>query len=207
MSESKRRSLEAIGDSRVIPGEPGARDPGSGDVPHERHWVPAFAGTTVSFAMRINDAVFGALLLLLGVVILVHVQAFPKIPGQQVGPALFPGLVAFGLAVCGVLLMVSGYRKRATEPWYETAEWMRSGRHFVSFAAIVGGVMAYVLLANVVGFLIVAPVLLWIWFTVLGVRSGTAIVVATVGTVVIWYAFYKLLRVPLPWGVLTGVAF
>lgn len=157
--------------------------------------------------MKISDAIFGAILLLLGVAILAHVQAFPKIPGQQVGPALFPGLIAIGLAACGVLLIVSGYRKRAAEPWYETAEWMRSGRHFVSFVAIVGGVAAYVLLANAIGFLIVAPVLLWLWFTVLGVRRIAALVVAIGATLVIWYSFYKLLRVPLPWGVLTGYAF
>ena len=96
--------------------------------------------------MNINDAVFGALFLLLGVMVLVHVQGFPKIPGQPVGPALFPGLVAAGLAVFGVLLIVSGIRRRAEQPWYETAEWMRSGRHFIAFAAIVGGVVAYVLL-------------------------------------------------------------
>ena len=157
--------------------------------------------------MKINDAVFGALFLLLGVMVLVHVQGFPKIPGQPVGPALFPGLVAAGLAVCGVLLIVSGIRRRAEQPWYETAEWMRSGRHFIAFAAIVGGVVAYVLLATHVGFLLVAPVLLWIWFSVLGVRPVRAIVVAVAASLVIWYAFYKLLRVPLPWGLLTGSAF
>ncbi len=157
--------------------------------------------------MKINDAIFGALFLLFGLVVVVHVQAFPKIPGQQVGPALFPGLVAAALAVCGVLLIVSGVRSRKTEPWYETADWMRSGRHAIAFFAIAGGMAAYVLLAESVGFLIVAPILLWVWFTVLGVRRGTAIVVAIVATLVIWYAFYKLLRVPLPWGVLTGVAF
>ena len=157
--------------------------------------------------MKINDAVFGALFLLLGVMVLVHVQGFPKIPGQPVGPALFPGLVAAGLAVCGVLLIVSGIRRRAEQPWYETAEWMRSGRHFIAFAAIVGGVVAYVLLATHVGFLLVAPVLLWIWFSVLGVRPVRAIVVAVAASLVIWYAFYKLLRVPLPWGPLTGSAF
>ncbi|MEO8487115.1 MAG: tripartite tricarboxylate transporter TctB family protein [Betaproteobacteria bacterium] len=157
--------------------------------------------------MKISDAVFGAVFLLVGVVVVVHVQAFPRIPGQQVGPGLFPGLVAAGLAVCGVILIVSGYRKRATEPWLETAEWMRSGRHFVAFAAIVGGVVAYVLVAESVGFLIVAPILLWLWLTVLGVRRGTAVVVAIVATLVIWYAFYRFLRVPLPWGVLTRFAF
>jgi len=157
--------------------------------------------------MKINDAIFGAVLLLLGVAILVHVQAFPKIPGQQVGPALFPGLIALGLAACGALLIVSGVRKRAGESWYETAEWMRSGRHVVAFVAIVSGVVAYVLLANAVGFLIVAPILLWIWFTVLGVRRIPALLIAVGTTFAIWYAFYKLLRVPLPWGVLTGIAF
>lgn len=153
--------------------------------------------------MKISDAIFGAVFLLVGLVAIAHVQGFPRIPGQQVGPALFPGLVAAGLAVCGVLLIVSGYRKRAAEPWAETADWMRSGRHFVAFTSIVGGVVAYVLVADAVGFLIVAPILLWLWFTVLGVRRGTAIVVAIAATLVIWYAFYRLLRVPLPWGILT----
>ena len=157
--------------------------------------------------MKISDAIFGAVFLLLGVVVLVHVQSFPRIPGQQVGPAMFPGVIAAAFAVCGVLLIISGVRHRAEQPWYETAEWMRSGRHFVAFVAIVGGVAAYVLMANVVGFLILAPVLLWVWFIVLGVRRVPAVVVALVATIVIWYAFYKLLRVPLPWGVLTGVAF
>ena len=157
--------------------------------------------------MKINDAIFGVVFLLLGVVVVVHVQAFPRIPGQQIGPAMFPGLTAAALAACGVLLIVSGVRHRAQRPWYETADWMRSGRHFIALAAIVGGVAGYVLLANAVGFLIVAPILLWVWFTVLGVRRGPAVVVAVIATLIIWYAFYKLLRVPLPWGVLTGMAF
>jgi putative tricarboxylic transport membrane protein len=157
--------------------------------------------------MKINDAIFGAIFLLLGIVVVVHVQAFPMIPGQQVGPALFPGLVAAGLAVCGALLMFSGIRNRATQPWYETADWLRSGRHLVGLVAIVGGVAAYVLFANTVGFLIVAPILLWIWCIVLGVDRLRALMVAVVATAIIWYAFYKLLRVPLPWGVLTGIAF
>ena len=157
--------------------------------------------------MKVNDAVFGAIFVLLGLVVLVHVQSFPRIPGQPVGPGLFPGLISVAFALCGLLLIVSGVRNRAEEPWYETAEWMRSGRHFISFGAIVGGVAAYVLLANTIGFLILSPVLLWLWFTTLGVRRVTAVVVAIIATLVIWYAFYKVLRVPLPWGVLKDYAF
>jgi len=157
--------------------------------------------------MKINDAIFGAVFLLLGVVILFHIQAFPKIPGQPVGPALFPGVLSAALAICGVLLIVSGIRLRNEQPWYETAEWMRSGRHFIAFAAIVAGVAAYVLFANSVGFLIVAPILLFVWLSVLAVRPLPALVVAVLATLLIWYAFYKLLRVPLPWGIMTGMAF
>ena len=54
---------------------------------------------------------------------------------------------------------------------------------------------------------IVAPLALFAMFIAFGVRPVTSVVVAIVGTLVIWYAFYKLLRVPLPWGVLTRFAF
>ena len=57
--------------------------------------------------MKLNDAVFGVLLLVLGVTILFVVQAFPKIPGQQVGPALFPGLIAAGLCIGGLILLAT----------------------------------------------------------------------------------------------------
>ena len=73
--------------------------------------------------MKINDAVFGALLLALGVGILWHVQSFPKIPGQDVGPGLFPGTIAAVLIVCAVLLIRSGVRDRAGRPWIEALPW------------------------------------------------------------------------------------
>jgi putative tricarboxylic transport membrane protein len=157
--------------------------------------------------MKINDAVFGAVFALLGAVILVHVQSFPNIPGQQYGAAIFPGLVAAGFVVCGVLLVMSGVRTRGEQRWFEAGDWMASRRHVAAVLAIVVGVVAYMLLADRVGFLIVAPLLLLLWFRVLGVRWGPALVSAVITTVVIWFAFYRLLRVPLPWGVLTPYAF
>ena len=63
--------------------------------------------------MKLNDAVWGALLILFSAAILVHVQGFPTIPGQKVGPALFPGLLAAGLAVCAVILIGKGIAARA----------------------------------------------------------------------------------------------
>ena len=157
--------------------------------------------------MKINDAIFGALLLALGVGILWHVQSFPKIPGQDVGPGLFPGTVAAALIVCPVLLIRGGIRNCGGRPWLELLPWVGSRRHAWAFVSVVGTTIAVILLSNRVGFLIVAPLALFAMFIAFGVRTVTAVVVAIAGTAVIWYAFYKLLRVPLPWGVLERFAF
>jgi putative tricarboxylic transport membrane protein len=157
--------------------------------------------------LKINDAVFGALLILLGIAVLVAVQGYPRIPGQNVGPSLFPGMVATVLVVCGALLVVSGIRARHDAGWLAALPWLRSPPHVARFAVIVGAVVAYILLAGSLGFLIVAPLALLAMFLAFGVRPVTAVVVALVASVLIWYAFYKLLRVPLPWGILERFAF
>ena len=157
--------------------------------------------------MKINDAVFGALLLALGVGILWHVQSFPKIPGQDVGPGLFPGTIAAALIACAILLIRGGVRDRAGRPWIELLPWVASRRHAWAFVSLVGTAIALILLSNSVGFLIVAPLALFAMFIAFGVRPVTAAVIAVVGAAVIWYAFYKLLRVPLPWGILERFAF
>ena len=157
--------------------------------------------------MKINDGVFGALLLVLGLSLLVQVQSFPKIPGQNVGPALFPGLAAGALVVCALMLILSGLRARPETAWFEALPWARSPRHAWAFVAVVGATIGYIVLAERIGFLIVAPLALFAMFIAFGVRRVTSVVFAIIGTLIIWYAFYKLLRVPLPWGVLTRFAF
>lgn len=157
--------------------------------------------------MKLNDAVIGAILVVLGLAVIVHVQGFPRIPGQAVGPGLFPGLIAAGLAVCGALLIASGVRHRAAQPWFVAGDWARSTRAIVSVATVVVAVVAYIALADLAGFLIVAPIVLVGLFVVFGVRPFAAAVLAVVVALAIWTVFYKLLRVPLPWGVLKNHAF
>src|SRR5438034_11737427 len=157
--------------------------------------------------MKFNDAIFGAVLLVLGIAVLVHVPSFPQMAGQKVGPALFPGLIAAGLVVCALILIVNGVKHRATAPWINTGEWTRSRRHIGAFFVTIAAVIAYIVLADKLGFLIIGPLVLLALFLAYGVRPVTAIIVAIAVTLVIHYAFYKLLRVPLPWGVLTRFAY
>ena len=159
--------------------------------------------------MKANDAVWGALLLLFSVAVVVHVQAFPKIPGQQVGPALFPGLIAVGLGICGVLLVVKGLvarRAADAEPWAALSEWTRVSRTVVAFFAVVAVNLFYVLLVDRLGFIPTGTIYLAVLFWAFGVPRGRIVPIALVVTLVIHYAFYKLLRVPLPWGVMQGMS-
>ena len=55
--------------------------------------------------MKFNDVVSGGVLLALSLLILSTVKDYPDIPGQNIGPGAFPGLLAALLAVCAVLLI------------------------------------------------------------------------------------------------------
>ena len=156
--------------------------------------------------MKFNDAVFGALLLALGIAVLAIVQGYPKIPGQQVGPALFPGLIACGLCLAGAGLLVRGWRERGRTGWFAAGPWARSPRHVLALAVVIGGVLFYMFAGERLGFLVCATLLMWALMWALGVPPLRALLIAVVGALLIHFAFYKLLRVPLPWGVLGGIA-
>lgn len=155
--------------------------------------------------MKLNDAVFGLVLLALGSAVLFAIQGFPKIPGQPVGPALFPGLIATGLCVAGALLMVRGLRQ-PRRPWLVFEDWVRSPRHVAALVVLLGSILFYIFAAAWLGFVPTAVIILLAMFSVLRVAPGRSLLLAVVGTLVIHFAFYKLLRVPLPWGLLTPYA-
>ena len=156
--------------------------------------------------MKLSDAVFGLLLLALGAAVIAIVSSYPTIAAQRVGPALFPGLIAIGLVIGGLILIVRGWRARATVPWIRFEPWVHSPRHVAGALGVIGSVLFYILAANWLGFLLTSLIILSVLFRLFGVALGRSIVIAAIATFVIHFAFYKLLRVPLPWGVLTNYA-
>lgn len=157
--------------------------------------------------MKFNDAITGAVLALVGVAVLFYAHGFPQIHGQQIGPAVFPSVVAVVMLGCGAMLMLSGWKARAQAPWYEVPDWMRSPRHVGAFVTVIAATVVYIALGDLLGFFIVGTATLLVLFLVLGVRPPIAAMTAIVATAIIWYAFYKLLRVPLPWGIFQAHAF
>lgn len=72
----------------------------------------------------------------------------------------------------------------------------------LGFAVTVGVLLLYILAADRVGFIVVGIVMLTAMLAALRVRLLLALAVACAATFVIHFAFYKGLRVPLPWGLL-----
>ena len=126
-------------------------------------------------------------------------------PGQRFGPAWFPGLIAGGLGVCGALLVFNGVRQGG--PWLAWPEWISRPRPLGGVAAVLGGLLFYILAAGTLGFHLTGIALLAFWVRVLGGSWRVSVAVGLTATVVIHLSFYKLLRIPLPWGVLERYAF
>jgi putative tricarboxylic transport membrane protein len=154
--------------------------------------------------MKINDAVMGALLLVLAAAIGIYVSGFPGMSGQRYGAALFPGMIAAGLAGCGALLFTRGVREKA--PAFEFAPWTRVPALAANFALVCGALLFYIYAADTLGFMVTGTLMLLVMFLKLRVRFLPAIMVAPLAALVIHLLFYKLLKVPLPWGILGSMA-
>ena len=150
--------------------------------------------------MRRTDRWAGLALALLGIAVMWSARSFPNVPGQKLGAGFLPMLVGAGLLLCALALIVRSLRGAA----YATqgrGDQEERREHFGSSLVIIGAVVGYIVLADRLGFLIVAPLCLIATFLALRVKLSHALLWALAGTIVVHVAFYKLLRVPLPWGV------
>ncbi|MFZ9298410.1 MAG: tripartite tricarboxylate transporter TctB family protein [Hylemonella sp.] len=152
--------------------------------------------------MKINDALSGAILLALSLAILYLIRDYPIIPGQNIGPAAFPGLLAGLLAVCSLALIWRGLRKQQRGSWLELGAWIRSGYHLRNFLLTLVALLFYILVSDALGFILTALILLSLLFWALRVRPLLILPLALGVTLLIHLIFYKGLRVPLPWGIL-----
>jgi putative tricarboxylic transport membrane protein len=77
----------------------------------------------------------------------------------------------------------------------------------VGVTSVVAGLLFYFLAADTLGFYLTALPLLALWMRLLGASWRVTLPVAVIATVLIHLSFYKLLRIPLPWGVFERFAF
>jgi putative tricarboxylic transport membrane protein len=155
--------------------------------------------------MKFSDRLSGLLILIFGVAIVAYARTFPAMPGQSVGPSLFPTVIGSGLVLVGATLMFTGARTRSGS-WIELDDWVRRPRMVFNFALVIVDLVFYALAVNWLGFFITSFVFLAALFLTFGVTRKWIAPLAVIVTMVIHYGFYTLLRVSLPWGVLGGLA-
>jgi putative tricarboxylic transport membrane protein len=150
--------------------------------------------------VRRVDRWVGLGLAALALAVLWSARAFPNVPGQKLGAAFLPMIVGVGLLLCGLALVARSLRRDA---YAEAEAKPEVEEHFGSAVVIVGAVLAYIGLSERIGFLLIAPLCLLAVFLAFRVAWRRALLWAIGGTMLVHLAFYKLLRVPLPWGPLT----
>ncbi len=156
--------------------------------------------------MRVNDAVFGAALLALAAAILWQARGYPAMPGQDYGPALFPSLMAAGLALCGAVLAVRGGRRLAAgEGAVGVAGWEGGWRRLADAGLIVGGLALWMLVWDAAGFLLGGTAYAAALMLRFRGRPATSLAIALLAVLAIDWGFRRLLLVPLPLGPLTGI--
>lgn len=151
--------------------------------------------------MHLSDRVTGAVLVALGGAAALAGSRLPAVPGQEVGPAAFPLLIGSGLVICGGLIAF-GVGHSFEVPEEEEAgpgPWRLGGLRALIPPALL---LFYVLASEPLGFLPTAAIVVFLGALALGARPILSVPLALIAPVLVHLAFYKLLRVPLPAGVL-----
>lgn len=153
--------------------------------------------------MRFHDGIVGLVLLVGALALVAYARSLPAMPGQDFGPGFFPTIVGAGLGLTSLVLIARGMAAGRGTGLMEFDAGLRDHRGLAGVAAVLGGILFYLVAADELGFLIVAPLMLLVLFRSQGVRWFSAATIAIVASLLVHFAFYKLLRVPLPWGLLT----
>jgi putative tricarboxylic transport membrane protein len=155
--------------------------------------------------MKFSDSASGLLAIAIGGAVAAYSSAFPQMPGQPIGPAAFPAIIGVALIAAGATLVANGMRRRSVA-WIELPEWVRRPRMLWNFILVLVALLFYAFVVDRLGFFITAILFLSMLFAAFGVPRRKVLPIAIVVTLAIHYSFYTLLRVPLPWGVLEGIA-
>ena len=150
--------------------------------------------------MRFNDAVLGAAFLALAAFIISSASGFHVPPGQKFGPGFFPTIVASVMAAAALGLVAKGLLARRRARLVELDPWLSQPRLVLQGAAVFAFLVASALLSETLGFLVLAPLLLWGLISLLWGRPLVALLIAAASRFAIHQFFVQVLLVPLPWG-------
>jgi putative tricarboxylic transport membrane protein len=159
--------------------------------------------------MLLSDKVTGGIVAVLGGLAFAYGSQLPPVPGQQIGPSAFPMVIGAGLVLCGGLIMLGiGHRFEevaeadlANHTAPEQLAPLPAWRNWL--ALLPPALLAfYALVSETLGFLPTAAIMVLVASLAFGARPKLAVPLALIAPFVINLIFLKLLRVPLPGGIL-----
>jgi putative tricarboxylic transport membrane protein len=161
--------------------------------------------------MFIPDKVTGLFLVGLGSAAAYGGSLLPPVPGQQVGPNVFPMVVGVGLALCGAMIAFGVGSVLEQEAEAELAAHSAPVEPEVSPSPLLNALkillppallLGYVFVGDRLGFVPTAFCIVLAISLAMGARLKLALPLALVAPVIVHLVFLKLLRVPLPPGLL-----
>ncbi|MEJ1157950.1 tripartite tricarboxylate transporter TctB family protein [Prosthecomicrobium sp. N25] len=163
--------------------------------------------------MHLSDRLTGTALAVLGAAAFAGGSRLPPVPGQQVGPNVFPMVIGAGLVVCGLLIALkvgSSFEEEhevvaaedGTVISEAEAERRMSPARRLSVLIPPGLLLFYYFMVDRLGFVPTGFVMVLTTALALGARWRLALGVALLAPVGVHLIFLKLLRVPLPAGLL-----
>lgn len=159
--------------------------------------------------MRLSDRVTGLFLVALGAAAAYGGSLLPPVPGQPVGPNVFPIVIGIGLVLCGLMIAFGiGHS-------FEEEEELNPNEDGTPVAVVASSkfyglralfppalLLFYVVGVERIGFILTAAIIVFITSTALGARLKLSIPLSILAPIGIHLIFYKLLRVPLPAGLI-----
>lgn len=158
--------------------------------------------------MQLSDRITGLFTVGIGALAAYAGSRLPPVPGQQIGPSVFPMVVGIGLVLCGGLIALRvghGFEDAAapSEPAPDGVQEVAPGSRQPLFVLLPPALLVfYVLAVDRLGFVPTAAAMIVAGAAAFGAKPRLCVTMALVAPVVVHFLFAKLLRVPLPAGLL-----
>jgi putative tricarboxylic transport membrane protein len=160
----------------------------------------------------LSDRLGGGFLALLGGFSWIFGRKLPPVPGQPVGPEAFPMWIGVALVICGMMVFFGIGRSYEVQAEADAAIYNRDIMEkeeeiitgWARFMPLVPPILLlfYVFASEKLGFYLTTAVMIACLSTALKAKPRVAVALALIAPAAIHLIFYKLLRVPLPEGLL-----
>ncbi|AZQ77244.1 tripartite tricarboxylate transporter TctB family protein [Flaviflexus ciconiae] len=183
--------------------------------------------STLERQRSIPDIVLAAIVIVGGIAIIIYASGMKLLNTGQMGPGLFPTLIGWLLIIFGAVLLFQGVRGKApaaddadvevlSAEEYEQSHEVQTGGEGGAYAlvaespgrllfnglVVVAGILAYIFLADTLGFIITLFAVLFAIMVVLREKVLMAAIYSAAFTIVLYLVFEKGLLVQLPNGIL-----